>query len=78
MASNWIFTSKIKKKFFEILIAPDYDSDALEFLKNQTGAILLKYPPQKIAGKKTAAVTKKTKSFLFLDKKLFWSKKKIS
>ena len=58
---------KVKKKFFEILIAPDYDSDALEFLKNQTGAILLKYPLQKIAGKKTAAVTKKTKSLHFLD-----------
>ncbi len=35
---------KVKKKFFEILIAPDYEPKALELLKNHSQAILLKYP----------------------------------
>ena len=54
---------KVKKKFFEILIAPDYESKALELLENHSKATLLKYPMNQFLKKNK----KSAKSLHFLD-----------
>ena len=56
----------ISKIFTEVVVAPGFDSEALEFLSNKKNLILVKYSSSQ---KKTLISLKSTRNFLLVQEK---------